>query len=111
MRFFALMAVLSAAPAIAGTISPILLERIDSPPEISRFGQSVDVADLDRDGILDYAVGGSGLRVFAGKDGAILRSLNVHGDEVDFVGDLDGDGIPELVLGDVSQQTARIVIG
>ena len=106
-----LMVVLGAAPAVAGTISPILLKRIDSPPEISRFGQSVDAADLDRDGILDYAAGGSGVRVFSGKDGTILLRSDAAGDEVDFVGDLDADGVPDLVVGDVMQRAARVVTG
>jgi hypothetical protein len=97
--------------SFATTISPILLRRIDSPSDVVRFGQSVDAADLDHDGVPDIGVGGNGVRVFSGADGALLLRVDLAAEEVDFIGDTDGDGYSELVVGGVAGGLARIVSG
>lgn len=92
----------------AGTISPILLRRIDAPPlEVVRFGQSVSAADLDGDGVPDFAVGGNDVRVYSGADGHLLRRIDLQGAEVDFVGDVTQDGVPDLLLGSLALHRPR----
>jgi hypothetical protein len=92
------------------------------------FGHSVSTAgDLDHDGFDEFIVGapqnefGDGgpgyARVFSGKTGLALGTL--HGDKwstdfgesVSHMGDLDQDGVPELVVGDFRDQNGGAEAG
>lgn len=93
-----------------------LLHRFEGEQDYSEFGWSLAGAgDLDRDGHADILVGaarhdGVGVDsgkayVFSGRTGMLLRSFagnNAHdwfGYAVDSLGDRDGDGHPELLIG------------
>src|SRR5262245_17216636 len=102
-----------------------LLLALKSPNEEERggFGQwAADAGDLDQDGVPDVIVGaynegklpnqghgfGTGRAyVFSGRDGSVLASLHSPNEEQDGTfgsavagpGDLDGDGVPDVVVG------------
>ncbi|MFQ5692892.1 MAG: integrin alpha, partial [Nitrospinota bacterium] len=78
------------------------------------FGASArGLGDLDGDGLGDYAVGatqgglndGGYVRVFSGADGSVLLTLegaapgDRFGTSLGPLGDLDGDGIPDFLVG------------
>lgn len=78
------------------------------------FGQSVDgLGDIDQDGYDDFVVGSPGegmfaegrAHVYSGRDGSLLFtfadpvSTGTLGDQVAGAGDVDGDGIPDIVSG------------
>lgn len=79
------------------------------------YGVAVTIAgDVDADGIEDYAVGepgtGSGtgrVHVYSGSTGTLIRTLaspelelnGYFGDDVAGVGDLNDDGVPDLLIG------------
>jgi hypothetical protein len=83
------------------------------------FGQSVAaVGDLDADGVSEYVIGGSAYRsslddkagrvcVYSGRTGALLYQLegkeqgNIFGFSASGVGDIDGDGVGDLLVGAV----------
>lgn len=81
-----------------------------------RFGSSVgDVGDVDGDGVPDLAVGAPGglgsplpgyVRLFSGADGSVIRTLQDNttdndrfGTAIANVGDVDGDLVPDLLVG------------
>lgn len=93
-----------------------LLRRLNGPEANIRLGSSVaPVADCDGDGVDDLVVGApfpnpfgtsaGQVFVFSAADGSIVRSWvggsvgGRFGSSVDGAGDLDGDGIPEVVIG------------
>jgi hypothetical protein len=115
--FFA--AVLVVMPASAQPGTPTLLWTLDTPHPASYgyFGQSVaTIGDLDGDGTDDLAVGAPGetsggalsngrVYLVSGATGAVLRELAGQpdadgaaqfGEVVAAVGDLDGDGVPDV---------------
>ncbi|MBK8979775.1 MAG: FG-GAP repeat protein [Planctomycetes bacterium] len=80
------------------------------------FGAAVQGGtDCDGDGIPDLLIGapnedsapghGGTVRLVSGRDGSVLRTLRGPapdddlGSAVDFLSDLDGDGVPELLIG------------
>ncbi len=83
-----------------------------------RLGSQVaSVADLDGDGRAELAAtpgGGGHVRLLSSSDGRELRRLEAHPDQHSYglglaaLGDLDGDGRPELAVGspDLGQATA-----
>lgn len=84
----------------------------EGPVMEGQFGESLATADFDRDGFPDMAIGaptnGSGdgsVSIFSGRDGSLVQRLlgpqcrgAQFGREL-ATGDLDRDGIPDLVVG------------
>lgn len=90
------------------------LYSIPEPPLASAFGADLrSVGDVDRDGRDDFVVGSSaegvsGIgvgRVFSGGTGALLATIEATQAASSFsqaccgIGDVDGDGVPDLALG------------
>jgi len=90
------------------------------------FGCSVaGVGDVSKDGVPDFLIGafGHGNRgaafVFSGTDGKLLMTLSnpslqgaaAFGWAVAGVGDMNGDGIPDLLVGDPGQEEALVFSG
>lgn len=95
-----------------------LLFRLDgAEPEILFGGSVLSVGDLDRDGVPDFAIGapqtlgpGGGyldgqVLVYSGARRELLYELNplrhrgFFGGRLAAAGDLDGDGVPDLIVG------------
>ncbi len=80
------------------------LGRIDGALSNPGFGSSLAlVGDQDEDGFGDFAVGCArashvDYALRSGKTGCALRSIPNHFGRIGPVGDLDGDGVPELFL-------------
>lgn len=96
-------------------VNGTLLHRWIGPPD-GGFGAAVSGAgDLDRDGFADVLVGsplelttgfaGGVVRAYSGRDGSLLREVgspdyrDYFGSALDELGDLDGDGTPEFIVG------------
>lgn len=107
---FAFGSLLATAPSEAG-LTPVLVRRIDAPPAAARFGRSVDAADFDGDGTRDFGIGSDSSFVYSGSDGRLLRILPLRGDELDFAGDMNGDGVVDLAVGDASGRNVTFYSG
>jgi len=92
---------------VSGESGGTLLERLgDKPGDL--FGSAVSAAgDSNADGTPDVAVGAVGtayVRLFSGKDGALLREYHGPSEDSGFghdlhdAGDLDGDGFDDLAI-------------
>ena len=108
---------LAVAPALAQKITHLPLFTFEADRPFDSFGSSVSSAgDVNGDGVADLIVGapfsdnndggGSGsARVFSGADGSILYNFfgDSSGDEfgtsVSDAGDVNGDGVADLIVG------------
>lgn len=87
---------------------------IDSPTNSTWFGnRAVNLGDTDGDGVNDYAVGTVGFNssaadrfdIYSGATGTVRLTILEQDDQSDFghavtsAGDLDGDGIQDLLVG------------
>jgi len=104
-----------------------LLHVLRSPRPGLMFGYSLaDVGDVDGDGVRDFAVGapqtraepdaGAAVFVYSGRDRSLLRELGGD-DDTGFgaalacLGDVDGDGVPDLAVGVPPYQRSTLALG
>jgi hypothetical protein len=105
---------LSGLTAVSWTQSTLSTFAPPAPPseDYDAFGRAVSgVGDVDGDGVPDIAVaseddnpsGGGSIRVFSGRDSTTLLTHPTTGnaDDIDVsdVGDIDGDGVPDVLYG------------
>lgn len=79
------------------------------------WSYAVDAGDLNGDGVSDLLVSELSptgrVRVFSGSDGLPVPSLTIYGDNqggyfgagVSGIGDITGDGVPDLIVGDAEE--------
>ncbi|MEM7308666.1 MAG: integrin alpha [Planctomycetota bacterium] len=120
MRSYLLLAPFLLAASAA---SQTFLDPIDAPPAPwlagERFGTAVaGLADVDGDGLPDYAVASvrSGsiapvVRVYSGASHEVVLAFELlasEGVELAGLGDLDGDAVPELLVGQAGANQADV---
>lgn len=122
----ALAALASPAPAGGGIEGHVLINGQDLPTplsDLSTFGSGLArIGDLNKDGVQDLAVGAAGAGevwiLFMNSDGTVAShhriesadvqpGLDVFGGAVGRLGDVNGDGVPDLaVSGEITSQGA-----
>jgi uncharacterized delta-60 repeat protein len=108
---------------------PALFLQLDGTAKGEQLGASVALADMNADGIVDLivsapqanVVNGAGqllkkagvIRIVSGRDNSVLRSFNGwvanqrFGSAIAVTGDMDGDAVPELLVGDPFADVTR----
>lgn len=106
-----------AAPTSAHAQGNLLT--VDGPPTAAYFGATVSaLGDVNSDGITDLAVGDwrssdGAAFIVSGATGATLQELqaghnaSAHGFSLAAIGDVTGDGIPDVAVGDPSASGFR----
>ncbi|MEE9392747.1 MAG: integrin alpha [Planctomycetota bacterium] len=108
----------------AGPNVSAVMDIVGGPSD--RLGYSVaNAGDIDGDGVVDIVVGAinasmtaadeGAVRVFSGSDGLLIASRfgdpagGDYGTSVAGVGDLDGDGVQEIIVGDLANQNVQVL--
>lgn len=119
------------ARILSGTDGATVLSVIGPSPRLTFFGAAVtDVGDINDDAISDFAVGayfdnsvaysGGAIRFYSGADGSLLlEHFGTLGEQLGaslaYVGDVDGDGIGDLLAAGVDAAyttgSARVISG
>ncbi|MFN2568865.1 MAG: VCBS repeat-containing protein, partial [Candidatus Dormibacteria bacterium] len=108
--------------AVSGRSRSVMF-RISAPDaSAQRFGTAIaNIGDVNGDGVPDVAIGADGrVWVFSGADGSLIQEIpdpspptdgrtSAFGTRLSTAGDLDGDGVSELLVGDPSAAPADAV--
>ena len=110
---------------LSGATFQLVWSAFGPTPQANLGASLAAVGDVDGDGVEDLLAGAFGFvqastgaaYLLSGADGTILRSIAGHsyGDQLGFtvgrVGDLDGDGVPDLAAGSWVDNYARLHSG
>lgn len=108
-------------PSAASIVTPVRQLSLYGSSGSERLGESIDAGDLEGDGTPEFVVGapltaGRGSLFAFNRLGAVLFTVpgmpsSGFGTEVDIVGDTNGDGVPDLLIGAAGERSAVLLSG